>query len=101
MDITTTLRDSDKVRRLVLWFGVLTGPTAMLLHLQSTYSLVHHVCKSGGYVGIRLVSVVLLLIVAASGAGAFLALGQIRSVPSNIRTESSVSAERFMAVLGI
>jgi hypothetical protein len=101
MEITSTLRDNDKIRRLVLWFGVLTGPTAMLLHLQSIYSLVHHVCASGGYAAIRMVSVLLLLIVAASGIGAFLTLGQLRTVPSNVRTENSVMAERFMATLGI
>ncbi|MCW5978496.1 MAG: hypothetical protein KIT09_10480 [Bryobacteraceae bacterium] len=85
---------------LTLWAGLLLGPIAWLAHQASSYLLVYWSCGTGHRFAFHIVSVLML---AAAGAGAWLALGAWRGTGKGWADDGGGRSDRgrFMAVAGM
>jgi hypothetical protein len=86
---------------LVLWSGLLIGPSAWALHMQLSYSLVLWVCKHGHGGILHMVSAFFL----AMALGGVLLSTQCWQVANqqagDAHIETAMARSRFMAALGI
>jgi hypothetical protein len=82
-----------------LWAGVLVGPTAMLIQLQTNYALVPWACGTGHTWPLHLVSLVALIVTVIPG---FLAYRIWRRFARLHEDGGGVPARsRFMAAVGV
>lgn len=83
-----------------LWFGVLAGPAAWLLHLNVSYALVRYVCASGAGWLLHLAT---LAMVALAAAGGIVALRSWRKVgePKMTGGGGTLGRTRFMSIGGL
>jgi hypothetical protein len=81
-----------------LWAGVLVGPTAMLLQLETNYGLVLWACRTGHTWPLHVVSLVALLATIVAGVLAY-------GVWFRLNTEEDgggpLARSRFMSAVGI
>jgi hypothetical protein len=81
-----------------LWAGVLVGPMAMLIQLQTNYALVPWACGTGHTWPLHVVSLLALLVTIVAGVLAY-------SVwfPLNTQEDSggTLARSRFMAAVGV
>jgi hypothetical protein len=82
----------------VQWTGVLAGPVAWGLHMQTNYSLVPWVCKNGGEIFIHLVTIAALLITAVGALAAWRGWQQGRDEEE---ANGEGSRSHFMGALGL
>lgn len=83
------------------WMGVLAGPVAWGLHMQTNLSLVPWACKNGGLLMLHVVTVLALVVTAF---GAFAAWrGWQEGAAEEVETDggSRISRARFMGALGL
>jgi hypothetical protein len=81
-----------------LWAGVLVGPTAMLLQLETNYGLVLWSCATGKTWPLHLVSLVALLATVVAGWLAYRVWGRVKAHEDS---GGPVGRSRFMAAVGI
>ena len=81
-----------------LWAGVLVGPTAMLLQLETNYALVLWACQTGHTWPLHVVSLVALLATIVAGV---LAYGVWFRFNSEEDAGGPVARSRFMSAVGI
>lgn len=83
-----------------LWGGILIGPIAFLLHLQTNYMLVPAVCmRDGSRLLLHLPAVAML---ALTVLGAWIAFGNRRRHGEGAEDESGPTARaRFMSMVGV
>lgn len=85
---------------LELWTGMLAGPIAWLLQLQTNYILAQLVCSRTSHVMLHVITVVALLLAAGGGLIAWRSWQQAgREWPGE--SEGVVPRSRFMAVVGL
>lgn len=90
----------ERPRGLLLqWTGLLAGPIAWGLHMQTNYSLVPWVCKNGGEVWIHLVTILALLITVGGAAASWLGWKEGEEETSD--EASTHSRAYFMGALGL
>jgi hypothetical protein len=91
---------SEQRFNLALWAGILAGPFAWVLHLQTSYSLTETACAGGRQWLLHVASLVALLLPIA---GALCALRLWRRLPagSTSHGDDFSSRSRFMALAGI
>jgi hypothetical protein len=89
----------DEKGNLMLWIGLLLGPSAWFLQLEMNYALVPWVCASGHKSVLIIVSVLCLLLTVAAGLLSLTSLKIISS--SKTPTVGSIARALFMARLGI
>jgi hypothetical protein len=81
------------------WMGVLAGPVAWGLHMQTNLSLVPWVCKNGGEVFLHVVTILALVVTAF---GAFAAWrGWLAGADAETDGAGRISRARFMGALGL
>lgn len=89
---------SEARLKIALWFGILTGPVAWLVQLQTAYALVVWSCTHGQVFVLRLVTMLFVLI----GLGSLgLCVQSWRKTPQIAPSNDRVEMSRFMAALGM
>ena len=81
-----------------LWAGVLVGPTAMLLQLETNYALVLWACRTGHTWPLHVVSLFALLATIVAGV---LAYGVWFRLNTEEDSGGPLARSRFMAAVGI
>lgn len=83
-----------------LWFGLLAGPAAWLVHLNVSYALVRYVCASGSGWLLHLGTLAML---ALAAAGVLVALRSWRRIdePTVTGGAGTLGRTRFMALGGM
>ena len=81
-----------------LWAGVLVGPTAMLLQLETNYALVLWACRTGHTWPLHAVSLFALLATIVAGV---LAYGVWFRLNTEEDSGGPLARSRFMAAVGI
>ena len=85
---------------LALWFGVLAGPIAWLVQMETNYILAQLVCSRASEVALHLISLSALLLAAAGGFTAW-RLWQRSGREWPGESGGILPRSRFMAVLGL
>lgn len=85
---------------LELWAGVLVGPTAVLIQLSINYALVMWACGTGNTWVLHLVSLLALLLTAATGIVAAVNWYRLATSAEPEDSAGPIPRSRFMAVLG-
>jgi hypothetical protein len=85
-----------------LWFGLLAGPIAWIIHLQTSYSLVIWVCKSGHEMALHILSLCCLLLAIGGALVAWAQFNACELTPAaRSRDEGLIARSRFMALMGM
>jgi hypothetical protein len=100
MTIDTRAPPPDGTRMGTLWAGVLLGPLASLLALETGYVLAQRACATGRMTPVHLSFLVWLLVAAASG---LLGWWEWRRWDARLGTEEGgrEARSRFLALLGL
>jgi hypothetical protein len=86
-------------RTVLLWIGMLGGPTVWAADLLIRYALVHWSCDTRQTSILNLVSLVALILVASAGGTAIWTLRTLPSVPTD--GGRPIARSRFMALCGV
>ncbi|MBD0372118.1 MAG: hypothetical protein ICV60_14855 [Pyrinomonadaceae bacterium] len=83
------------------WTGLLAGPVAWALHMQTNYALVPWVCMKGGEMLLYLVSIFAILITAAGAFAAWRAWSEGGREKEANGGGDPISRTSFMGALGL
>jgi hypothetical protein len=83
------------------WMGVLAGPVAWGVHMQTNYSLVSWVCRNGGEIFLHVVTILALVITALGAFAAWRGWQDGAAEEAETDGGGRLSRARFMGALGL